>query len=115
MTDTNRQEPPLPAATRAGAGAQTMLLGTELIRADEAARLGLYAPDTGALRAPGGGAVTWLLVVDGGRVACTDEPLTDQAAQDWARRLLAPSGEHVVFHPAGRVGGHWLAEGGWVS
>ena len=62
---------------------------TELIRADIAR---LVDVDLG--HAPGGGPACWALWIDAATVACTDEPMTDDHAQHWARRML---GEHVTF------------------
>jgi hypothetical protein len=102
------------------AGADTtvpLLLGVELVRADVAkAVLGLELGD-----APCGGPITWALFIDAAPAGRTDEPMTDDAAQAWARRIL---GEGVRFQPAHRDGGYWLAdtaevlkpsdrEGGW--
>ena len=74
---------------------------TELIRADIAR---LVEVDLGP--APGGGPVCWALWIDAATVACTDEPMTDEQAQHWARRML---GEHVTFEPGHRDGGYWVA------
>jgi len=74
---------------------------TELIRADIAR---LVEVDLG--HAPAGGPVSWALCIDAATVACTDEPMTDEQAQHWARRML---GEHVTFQPGHRDGGYWVA------
>ncbi len=74
---------------------------TELIRADIAR---LVEVDLGHARA--GGPVSWALCIDAATVACTDEPMTDEQAQHWARRRL---GAHVTFQPRHRDGGYWVA------
>jgi hypothetical protein len=74
---------------------------TELIRADIAR---LVEVDLG--HTPAGGPVSWALCIDAATVACTDEPMTDEQAQHWARRML---GEHVTFQPGHRDGGYWVA------
>ncbi len=74
---------------------------TELIRADIARLAGV---DLG--HAPAGGPVSWALWIDAATVACTDEPMTDDHAQHWARRML---GEHVTFERGHRDGGYWVA------
>ncbi|MDD7942505.1 hypothetical protein PHK61_29235 [Actinomycetospora lutea] len=80
-----------------------LLLGTELVRSDVATTvLGLALGDV-----PCGGPVTWALFVDAVLVGRTDEALTDEAAQAWARRML---GDGVRFQLAHRGGGYWLAE-----
>ena len=80
-----------------------LLLGVELVRADVARTLlGWELGD-----APCGGPITWALSIDGVVVGRTDEALTDDAAQDWARRL---TGEGVGFQLAHRAGGYWLAD-----
>jgi hypothetical protein len=96
-----------------------LLLGTELVRADVAAKvLGLRLGEV-----PLGGLVTWALFVDAVLVGRTDETLTDEAAQGWARRML---GDGVRFQLVRPAGGYWLAdaavlgdrqpaEGGWPS
>ena len=80
-----------------------LLLGIELIRADVArTALGLELGE-----APCGGPITWALFIDGVLAGRTDEPLTDDAAQAWARRI---NGEGVRFQLAHRAGGYWLAD-----
>lgn len=80
-----------------------LLLGVELVRADVAkTALGLELG-----HAPCGGPITWALFIDGAVAGRTDEPMTDDAAQDWARRI---TGEGVRFQLAHRVGGYWLAD-----
>lgn len=80
-----------------------LLLGVELVRADVARSvLGL---DLGS--APCGGPITWALFIDGGVAGRTDEPLTDDFAQAWARRI---TGDGVRFQLAHRGGGYWLAD-----
>ena len=74
---------------------------TELIRADIAR---LVDVDLG--HAPAGDPVCWALWIDAATVACTDEPMTDDHAQHWARRM---PGEHVTFQPGHRDGGYWVA------
>ncbi len=73
----------------------------ELIRSDIARRAGI---DLG--QAPAGGPASWALWVDAATVARTDEPMTDEQAQHWARRML---GEHVTFELGHRDGGYWVA------
>jgi len=115
---------PTPNA-RIGAPAQTtrpLLLGVELVRADVAASvLGVVFGD-----APCGGPITWALFVDAALVGRTDEAMTDEAAQAWAKRM---TGEGTRFQLARPGGGYWLAdpadpavpadlqpgEGGWPS
>ena len=94
-----------------------LLLGVELVRADTAITvLGLELGD-----APCGGPITWALFIDGAVAGRTDEPMTDDAAQAWARRI---TGEGMRFQLALPTGGYWLAdaadvldprcgEGGW--
>lgn len=80
-----------------------LLLGTELVRSDVAVtvlRLNLG-------EVPCGGPVTWALFVDAVLVGRTDEALTDEAAQAWARRMV---GGGVRFQLGHRSGGYWLAE-----
>ena len=96
-----------PAATPAlGAGASAtvpLLLGVELVRADIAKTvLGLELGD-----APCGGPITWALFIDAALVGRTDEPMTDDAAQAWARRM---TGDGVRFQLAHPRGGYWLAD-----
>ena len=80
-----------------------LLLGVELVRADIAAAvLGV-----GLGNAPCGGPITWALLIDGAVAGRTDEPLTDDAAQDWARRVL---GEGTRFQLAHTGGGYWLTD-----
>jgi hypothetical protein len=80
-----------------------LLLGVELVRTDVARSvLGLELGD-----APCGGPITWALFIDGAVAGRTDEPLTDDAAQAWARRM---TGEAVLFQLAHRTGGYWLAD-----
>ncbi|WP_433786957.1 hypothetical protein ACQPX6_08950 [Actinomycetospora sp. CA-101289] len=80
-----------------------LLLGTELVRADVALSvLGLRLGDV-----PVGGPVTWALFVDAVLVGRTDEPMTDEAAQGWARRML---GDGVSFQLGRRGGGYWLTD-----
>jgi hypothetical protein len=80
-----------------------LLLGTELVRADVAVTvLGLALGEV-----PAGGPVTWALFVDAVLVGRTDEPMTDDAAQGWARRML---GDGVRFQLGHRDGGYWLAD-----
>ena len=80
-----------------------LLLGIELVRADVAkAVFGLELGD-----APCGGPITWALFIDGAVAGRTDEPLTDDAAQAWARRI---TGEPVRFQLAHYAGGYWLAD-----
>lgn len=55
------------------------------------------------LAAPGR---SWGLCIDGHLVASTDEPMTAEAAQHWARRML---GEHVTFQPGHDAAGYWVA------
>ena len=83
--------------------AAPLLLGVELIRADLArSALGLELGE-----APCGGPITWALFIDGALVGRTDEPMTDDAAQAWARRI---TGDGVHFQLAHRAGGYWLAD-----
>ncbi|GAA4895695.1 hypothetical protein GCM10023203_57560 [Actinomycetospora straminea] len=94
-----------------------LLLGIELVRADIATRvLGFELGE-----APCGGPITWALFIDGTVAGRTDEPMTDDTAQAWARRI---TGEGVGFQLAHPAGGYWLAdaaelvnppgrEGGW--
>jgi hypothetical protein len=85
-----------------------LLLGVELIRADIAkAVLGLNLGD-----APCGGPITWALFIDAALVGRTDEPMTDDAAQAWARRM---TGDGVRFQLAHRLGGYWLADTAHVA
>ncbi|GAA4929297.1 hypothetical protein EV188_101425 [Actinomycetospora succinea] len=80
-----------------------LLLGIELVRADVARSVvGLELGD-----APYGGSITWALFIDGAVAGRTDEPLTDDAAQAWARRV---TGGDVRFQLAHRAGGYWLAD-----
>jgi hypothetical protein len=80
-----------------------LLLGVELVRADVAkAVFGLDLGD-----APCGGPITWVLSVDAVVVGRTDEPMTDDAAQAWARRM---TGDEVRFQLAHPHGGYWLAD-----
>ena len=80
-----------------------LLLGTELVRADVASTvLGLALGEV-----PAGGPVTWALFVDAVLVGRTDEPMTDEAAQGWARRML---GDGVRFQLGHRDGCYWLAD-----
>ncbi|MDD7941687.1 hypothetical protein PHK61_25015 [Actinomycetospora lutea] len=80
-----------------------LLLGVELVRADIAAAvLGV-----GLGEVPCGGPITWALLIDGAVAGRTDEPLTDDAAQDWARRML---GEGTRFQLAHSGGGYWLTD-----
>jgi hypothetical protein len=97
----NRSTTSVPAG---GVGQTTpLLLGTELVRNDVAAIvLGLALGDV-----PCGGPVTWALFVDAVLVGRTDEALTDEAAQAWARRMV---GEGARFQLAHRGGGYWLAD-----
>ncbi len=102
-----------------GSAGSTMplLLGVELVHADVARTvLGVELGD-----APCGGPITWALFIDGAVAGRTDEPMTDDVAQAWARRI---TGEGVTFQLAHRAGGYWLAdaaevlelrgrEGGW--
>jgi len=74
---------------------------TELIRTDIARLVDI---DLG--QAPAGGPVSWALWIDATTVARTDEPLTDEQAQHWARRML---GEHVTFQLGHRNGGYGVA------
>jgi hypothetical protein len=92
---------PVPAA----APGQTapLLLGTELVRADTAKTV-LGRP---LGEAPCGGPITWALFIDGVMVGRTDEAMTDDAAQSWARRML---GNGVRFQLGHRDGGYWLAD-----
>lgn len=101
-----------PSATFAGTGrGAPLLLGVELVRADVGrSLLGLDLGD-----APCGGPITWALFIDGDLVGRTDEAMTDEAAQAWARRM---TGEGVRFQRADPRGGYWLADstdlqGGW--
>lgn len=92
-----------PASGARADAAVPLLLGIELVRADIARTLlGWELGD-----APCGGPITWALYIDGVVVGRTDEPLTDEAAQAWARRL---TGEGVGFQLAHRAGGYWLAD-----
>jgi hypothetical protein len=85
-----------------------LLLGVELVRADVAkAVLGFELGD-----APCGGPITWALFMDAVAAGRTDEPMTDEAAQEWARRI---TGEGVRFQLAHRAGGYWLADAADVS
>ncbi len=80
-----------------------LLLGVELVRADVARTvLGLELGD-----APCGGPITWALFIDAAAVGRTDEPMTDDAAQAWARRM---TGDGVSFKLAHPHGGYWLAD-----
>lgn len=80
-----------------------LLLGVELVRADVATgMLGLQLGD-----APCGGPVTWALFVDAVLVGRTDEAMTDDAAQCWARRIVGDTVGFQLAHPAG---GYWLAD-----
>ncbi|MDD7966126.1 hypothetical protein [Actinomycetospora lemnae] len=81
-----------------------LLLGVELVRADVANDvLGLELGE-----APCGGPITWVLIIDGVVAGRTDEPMTDDAAQGWARRI---TGEGVHFQLARTTtGGYWLAD-----
>jgi hypothetical protein len=96
---------PTPSA-RIGEPAQTtrpLLLGVELVRADVAAPvLGLVLGD-----APCGGPITWALFVDAALIGRTDEVMTDEAAQVWAKRM---TGEGTQFQLARSAGGYWLAD-----
>lgn len=84
-----------------------LLLGVELVRADVArSALGLDLGD-----APCGGPITWALFIDGEPVGRTDEAMTDDSAQAWARRM---TGEGVRFQLADPRGGYWLADAGDV-
>jgi hypothetical protein len=65
--------------------ARTELLNAHLLRI-----AGLAAPGR-----------QWGLRSDAQLVAATDEPMTDEQAQHWARRML---GDHVTFEP-------WRADG----
>ena len=96
-----------PASTPAlGAGLPAtvpLLLGVELVRADVAKTvLGLDLGD-----APCGGPITWALFIDAALVGRTDEPMIDDAAQAWARRM---TGDGVRFQLADPRGGYWLAD-----
>ena len=93
-----------PAVSALGLGQTApLLLGTELVRSDAAASvLGLALGDV-----PCGGPVTWALFVDAVLVGRTDEALTDEASQAWARRML---GDGARFQLAHRGRGYWLAE-----
>ena len=115
----SRRPTPRTAGFGAPAHATTPLLfGVELVRADVAATvLGLALGD-----APCGGPITWALFVDAALVGRTDEAMTDEAAQVWAKRLV---GDGARFQLARPGGGYWLAdasragglaspvEGGW--
>lgn len=80
-----------------------LLLGIELVRADIArTTLGLELGD-----APCGGPITWALFTDGVLAGRTDEPMTDDAAQDWARRITGEGARFQLAHP---TGGYWLAD-----
>ena len=80
-----------------------LLLGVELVRADIAAAvLGVRLGEV-----PCGGPVTWALLVDGVVAGRTDEPLTDDAAQSWARRILGEGTHFQLAHPGG---GYWLTD-----
>jgi hypothetical protein len=111
-----------PSARAVGFGAPAhattpLLFGVELVRADVApVVLGLELGD-----APCGGPITWALFIDAALVGRTDEAMTDEAAQVWAKRLL---GDEARFQLARPGGGYWLAdstapaerqldEGGW--
>ncbi len=84
-------------------GTVPLLLGVELVRADVAKTvLGLELGD-----APCGGPITWALFIDAAVVGRTDEPMTDDAAQAWARRM---TGDGVRFQLADPRGGYWLAD-----
>ena len=98
-----------------GAGpTMPLLLGVELVRADVASHL--FELELGD--APCGGPITWVLIIDGVVAGRTDEPMTDDAAQGWARRI---TGEGVLFQLARTTGGYWPADadhgsqtrGGW--
>ncbi|GAA4895168.1 hypothetical protein [Actinomycetospora straminea] len=82
-----------------------LLLGVELVRADVASHL--FGLELG--EAPCGGPITWALIIDGVVAGRTDEPMTDDAAQGWARRI---AGEGVHFQLARAAGGYWLADAG---
>lgn len=80
-----------------------LLLGIELVRADIAMTvLGLDLGD-----APCGGPITWALFIDAALVGRTDEPMTDDAAQAWARRTTGDGVHFQLGHPRG---GYWLAD-----
>ena len=104
MAMSSRRSGPRTAAFGAPAHATTPLLfGVELVRADIATTvLGLELGD-----APCGGPITWALFVDAVLVGRTDEALTDEAAQGWAKRL---TGEGTRFQVARSGGGYWLAD-----
>lgn len=96
------------SARAAGFGASAhattpLLFGVELVRADVApAVLGVVLGD-----APCGGPITWALFVDAALVGRTDEAMTDDAAQVWAKRLV---GDDARFQLARSGGGYWLAD-----
>ncbi|GLZ49235.1 hypothetical protein Acsp06_54200 [Actinomycetospora sp. NBRC 106375] len=80
-----------------------LLLGIELVRADVAkTALGLELGD-----APCGGPITWALLIDGVVRGRTDEPMTDDDAQRWARRIIGDGARFELAHPAG---GYWLTD-----
>ena len=56
---------------------------------------------------PCGGPITWALFVDAALVGRTDEVMTDEAAQAWARRMTGEGARFQLAHPGG---GYWLAE-----
>lgn len=95
-----------PTMTTLGAAAPSttpLLFGVELVRADVArSSLGLELGE-----APCGGPVTWALFIDAVLVGRTDEAMTDDSAQAWARRI---TGEGVRFHLGRPGGGYWLAD-----
>jgi hypothetical protein len=51
----------------------------------------------------------WGLCIDGQLVASTDESMTGEQAQHWARRIL---GEHVTFELGDGHAGYWVADPG---
>ena len=85
-----------------------LLLGVELVRADVAKTV--LGRELGVV--PCGGPITWALLIDGVVRGRTDEPMTDDAAQRWARRIVGDGACFQLAHPAG---GYWLTESrsGW--
>jgi hypothetical protein len=71
---------------------------TELMSAPVLRLAGLAAPGR-----------QWGLCVDSELVAASDEPMTDEQAKHWARRML---GEHVTFELGDGHRGYWVANPG---